>query len=55
MGGHLLSRGIRVQQYQIHKSICRIDPEGTLARRLNVVHCQCYRGGRNCWCGKIYA
>ena len=42
MGGHLLSRGIRVQQHRIRESMRRIDPEGTLARRLNVIHCRCY-------------
>ena len=42
MGGHLLSRGIRVQQYRIRESMRRIDPEGTLARRLNVIHRRYY-------------
>ena len=42
MGGHLLSRGIRVQQHRIRESMRRIDPEGTLARRLNVIHRRCY-------------
>ena len=42
MGGHLLSRSIRVQQHRICESMRRIDPEGTLARRLNVIHRCCY-------------
>ena len=39
MSGHLLSRGIQVQQHRIRESV---DPEGTLARRLHVTHCRCY-------------
>jgi hypothetical protein len=37
MSCHLLSRGIRVQQHRIRESIRRVDPEGTMARRLNVI------------------
>ena len=42
MSGHLLSRGIRVQQHRIRESMRRVDPEGTLARRLHVTHRRCY-------------
>lgn len=38
MNGHLLSRGIRVQQHRIRDSMRRTDPEGTIARRLHTVH-----------------
>ena len=41
MGGHLFSRGLRVQQHRIRESM-RVDPEGTMARRLNVIHRRCY-------------
>ena len=34
MSGHLLSRGIRVQQHRIRESMRRVDPEGTMARHL---------------------
>ena len=42
IGGHLLSRGIVVQQHWIRESMRTIDPEGTLVRRLNVIHRHCY-------------
>lgn len=42
MSGHLLSRGIRVQQLRVRESLRRVDPEGTIARRLNVIHRRCY-------------
>ena len=38
MSGHLLSRGIRVQQHRIRESMRRVDPEGTLARCLRTTH-----------------
>ena len=38
MTGHLLSRGIRVQQSRVRDSMRRIDPEGTAARRLHAVN-----------------
>ena len=43
MSGHLLSRGIRVQQHRIRELMRRVDPEGTMARCLNVIHRRCYR------------
>lgn len=42
MSGHLLSRGIRIQRHRLRESMRRIDPEGTLARRLHVIHRRCY-------------
>lgn len=42
MSGHLFSRGLRVQQHRIRESMRRVDPEGTMARRLNVIHRRCY-------------
>lgn len=43
MSGHLLSRGIRVQQNRIRESIHRIDPEGSVARRLQTISRRTYR------------
>ena len=41
MQGHLLSRGLRVQQVQIRDSQRRVDPHGMLVRHLHTVHrCQ---------------
>ena len=34
MCGHLLSRGFRLQQYRVREAQRRIDPEGSLLRRL---------------------
>ncbi len=38
MQGHLLSRGYRVQQVRIRESQRRIDPEGSMIRRLHVLN-----------------
>jgi hypothetical protein len=38
MQGHLLSRGIRVQQIRIRECQRRVDPEGTIMRRLNCLN-----------------
>lgn len=38
MQGHLLTHGVRVQQYRIRESQRRVDPEGTLLRRLGGIH-----------------
>ena len=35
MQAHLLSRGFRVQQHRVRETQRRVDPEGTLLRRLN--------------------
>lgn len=35
MQAHLLSRGFRIQQHRVRESQRRVDPEGTLLRRLN--------------------
>lgn len=37
MSGHLMSRGIRVQQKRVRESMRRTDPEGTVARRLHTI------------------
>ena len=42
MSGHLLSRGYRIQQQRIQESMWRVDPEGTLLRRLNVINRRSY-------------
>ena len=38
MQGHLLSRGIRIQQSRIRESQRRVDPDGALIRRLHVLN-----------------
>ena len=38
MAGNLLSRGFRVQQSRIREAQRRINPEGTMMRRLNCLH-----------------
>ena len=38
MSGHLLSCGFRIQQQRIRESMRRVDPEGSLMRRLNVIN-----------------
>ncbi len=43
MKGHLLSRGIRVQQVRIRESQRRIDPQGTLLRHLHTINRRSYR------------
>lgn len=43
MKGHLTSRGFRVQQSRVRESLRRIDPEGTVARRLQAINRRCYR------------
>ena len=37
MQGHLLSRGIRVQQIRVRESLRRIDPHGSFTRRLRTI------------------
>jgi hypothetical protein len=43
MMGQLLARGIRVQQYRVRESQRRIDPEGSMLRRLNSIHRRVYK------------
>ena len=43
MQGHLLSRGYRVQQQRVREAQRRVDPEGSLMRRLRVVNRQQYQ------------
>ena len=43
MQGHLLSRGIRVQQQRIREAQRRVDPEGSLMRRLRAVNRRQYQ------------
>ena len=38
MLGHLLSRGIRIQQVCVREAQKRIDPSGTMLRRLSVLN-----------------
>ena len=43
MQGHLLSRGIRVQQGRVRDSQRRIDPSGSMLRRLRVINRRQYQ------------
>ena len=43
MMGHLLSRGIRVQQVRIRESMRRTDLEGTIARRTGILQRRQYK------------
>ena len=38
MRGHLRSRGFHIQQYRVRESQRRVDPEGTILRRLTGMH-----------------
>lgn len=38
MCGHLLARGLRVQQYRIRESQRRVDPDGCIMRRLSTIN-----------------
>ena len=42
MRGHLLSRGLRVQQHRIREAQHAVDPEGSIMRRLRVIHRRTY-------------
>ena len=42
MQGQLLARGVRVQQYHIRESQRRIDPEGSMLRRLCAIQRRVY-------------
>ena len=37
MQGHLLSRGLRVQQHRIRESQRRVDPAGSIMRQLKTI------------------
>ena len=43
MQGHLMSRGIRMQQYRVCESQQRIDPSGSVLRRLTVIRRRQYQ------------
>ena len=43
MLGQLLARGVRVQQHRVRESQRRIDPEGSMLRRLNCIHRRVYK------------
>ena len=43
MQGHLLSRGYKVQQQRVREAQRRVDPEGSLMRRLRVVNRRQYQ------------
>ena len=51
MQGHLFAQGYRVQQVRVRESLRRIDPEGCIIRRLNVINRRQYRvpGPRSLW------
>ena len=42
MIGHLTSLGFRVQQIRVRESMRRVDPEGTIARRLSTINRRVY-------------
>lgn len=42
MIGHLTSRGFRIQQLRVRESMRRVDPEGTIARRLFTINRRVY-------------
>ena len=43
MQGHLRSRGYRVQQIRIREALRRVDPEGSIMRRLSALNRRQYR------------
>ena len=43
MQGHLFSMGLRVQQHRIRESQRRVDPSGTIIRRLHTINRRKYR------------
>ena len=51
MQGHLFAQRYRVQQVRVRESLRRIDPEGCIIRRLNVINRRQYRvpGPRTLW------
>ena len=51
MQGHLFAQGYGVQQVRVRESLRRIDPEGCIIRRLNVINRRQYRvpGPRSLW------
>ena len=42
MMGHLRSHGYRVQQVRVREVMRRIDPEGSIMRRLSASNCRQY-------------
>lgn len=42
MQGYLLARGLRVQQHRIREAHRRVDPEGSVMRRLQAMHRRSY-------------
>ena len=51
MYGHLVSHGIRVQYYRVRESQSRVDPEGSIMRRLRNLRRRHYsvRGPQHLW------
>ena len=43
MLGHLHYRGLRVQQVRVRESLRRVDPEGSMIRRLCTINRRAYR------------
>ena len=43
MQGHLIARGLRVQQYRVRESQRHVDPCGSVMRRLKSIHRREYR------------
>ena len=51
MLGHLLARGLRVQQIRVREAQRRVDPEGSVMRRLRTINRRSYSvaAPRNLW------
>lgn len=51
MYGHLISRGIRVQFHRVQEAQSRVDPEGSVLRRLQNMSRRCYSvpGPQHLW------
>ena len=51
MYGHLISRGIRVQYHRVQEAQSRVDPEGSVLRRLQIIRRRCYSvpGPQHLW------
>ena len=43
MLGHLQSRGFRIQQIRLREAMRRVDPEGSVMRRLSTINRRKYR------------
>ena len=43
MQGHLIARGVRVQQQRVRESMLRVDPGGAMMRRLSSINRRVYQ------------